>query len=97
MEQIWEILGTATERLGQPEEALAYLRRARPNVPVREATLRILTELGRSDELEEIRKRWSSTPSASAPGMNRWLTGALAFIVFSLIVVFQTSLFTLFL
>ena len=95
MEQIWEILGIATERLGEDEEALAYLKRARPNELVREATLRILTRLGRSDELDEFRKRWSIT--ASAPGMNRWLTGALAFIVFSLIVVFQTSLSDLFL
>jgi len=91
MERIWEILGTATVRLGEHEEALAYLRRARPKDNVRTATLEALTQLGRTEELAEIQKRWANT--VHAPRMAGWLTAALAFIVLALTLVFTTRLF----
>jgi len=90
MERIWQILGVATERLGEYEEALAYLRRARPNSQVREATAACLEQLGRSEELVEIKQRWGSV--ASAPRMHRWLAGALTFIALSVVFVFQSPL-----
>jgi len=90
MERIWQTLGVATERMGEYEEALAYLRRARPNNQVRAATAECLEQLGRSEELIEIKQRWSN--AAAAPRMHRWLAGALTFIALSVVFVFQSPL-----
>jgi stage IV sporulation protein FB len=90
VERIWEIAGLATVELGEPEEALSYLRRARPNERVREATQRCLSALGREDELTEIRTRWASLGRGRY--MSTWLVGALGFIVIAIGVVFTTSL-----
>lgn len=90
MERIWEILGIATRLLGEYEEALAYLRRARPNEAVCNATYDCLTQLDRQEELAEIQARWSTLKSSRS--MARWLTGALSVIAFSLALVFSTSL-----
>lgn len=90
MERVWEILGLATEQLGDHEEALAYLKRARPSDRVQQATRRCLEQLGQTEELTEFQKRWANTtPSAH---MERWLGVALAFIALSICVVFSTSL-----
>jgi len=90
MERVWEILGLATEQLGDPEEALAYLKRARPNDRVRAATQRCLEQLGRSGELVEIQTRWTNT--THAVNMGRWLGAALAFIAVAIGIVFTTPL-----
>lgn len=90
IDRIWEVLGLATEHLGNAEEALAYLKRARPSERVRAATLRCLEQLGRGDELSEFQKRWGNV--VQAPSMSRWLTGALAFIALAVTVVFSSSL-----
>ena len=90
MERIWEILGVATRQLGEYEEALAYLRRARPTEAVRTATYDCLTQLERQEELAEIQTRWASLKSSGS--MARWLTGALSVIAFALALVFSTSL-----
>jgi stage IV sporulation protein FB len=91
MERIWEVLGLATARLDEPEEALSYLRRARPSERVREATQACLSALGRDEELEEIRGRWAVTSTAST-NMRGWLVGTLSFIVVAISMVFGTSL-----
>jgi Zn-dependent protease len=90
MERIWEILGVATDKAGEYEEALAYLKRAPANAAVRSATEHALSKLGRHEELAEFQSRWSgSKPSGE---MTRWLTGALSFIVLALALIFSTSL-----
>jgi stage IV sporulation protein FB len=90
MERVWEILGVATEQLGEYEEALAYLKRAPANERVRQATRRCLEQLDQTDELSEFQKRWSNT--TQAVHMERWLGFALAFIVLAIGVVWQFSL-----
>jgi stage IV sporulation protein FB len=90
LERIWEVLGLATWQLGDYEEALGYLRRARPTERVREATLASLTALGRDEELDEYRSRWAVTTRSAH--MQRWLVGALGFIVVAISMVFTTSL-----
>jgi stage IV sporulation protein FB len=90
MEKIWEILGLATEKLGEHEEALAYLRRARPNERVRAATSRVLATLGRNDELATMEQRWSTT-QRPAP-MRGFLIGALAFIGVAILFLFTSSI-----
>ena len=82
MERIWETLGVATEKAGEYEEALAYLKRARPNAAVRAATEDALSKLGRQDELAEFQSRWSGTKASG--NIARWLVGALSFIVLAL-------------
>jgi Zn-dependent protease len=91
MERIWEILGLATEQLHEPEEALAYLRRARPNQLVRQATARCLEQLGRHEELAGIEQRWAST--AKTVHMRSYLIGALAFIGVAIALVFVSPIF----
>lgn len=91
MEKIWEILGLATERLGEYEEALAYLKRARPSDHVREATQRCLTHLGRSDELSTMEQRWATNPK-TVP-MRGFLIGALTFIGAAIVFVFISPIF----
>jgi stage IV sporulation protein FB len=91
LDAIWEILGRATAAQGEHEEALSYLRRARPNAAVREATDDALRALGRQDEREDFDSRWQAAP-ARPPQMHRWLIAALSFIVLALGVVFNTSL-----
>jgi Zn-dependent protease len=91
LDKIWEILGLATCELGEYEEALAYLRRARPSERVRAATARCLRELGREDEIEDIRARWEDNSRTSH--MGRWLAGALGFIAVAIGMVFVTSMF----
>jgi hypothetical protein len=93
MERIWETLGIATLRAGEPEEALAYLRRARPNEAVRTATMTCLEQLGRSDEWPQFQTRWASV--SAAPHMQLWLIGTLAFIVVAITLIFTTSAFEL--
>jgi stage IV sporulation protein FB len=95
LDKIWEILGLATAAQGEHEEALSYLRRARPSAAIREATERSLAALDREDELEDIAARWHATPRA--PQMHRWLIGALGFIVLAVGFVFTTSLSAFFL
>src|SRR4029077_10991383 len=90
MERIWEVLGVATEKLGDYEEALAYLKRARPNTAVRAATEDALSKLGRQDELAEFQGRWSGVRASGE--MTRWLTGALGFIALAIALIFTTSL-----
>lgn len=90
MERIWEILGVATEQLGDYEEALAYLKRARPTERVRQATTHCLEQLGKTDELSEFQKRWDNT--SDAVHMERWLVFALGFIALAIVVVFSTPL-----
>jgi tetratricopeptide (TPR) repeat protein len=90
MERVWEILGVATEQLGEYEEALAYLKRARASERVRQATRRCLEQLGMTDELSEFQKRWANT--THAVHMERWLGFALAFIALAIYVVFSSSL-----
>lgn len=90
MERIWEILGVATEKIGEYEEALAYLKRAPANPAVRAATEEALSKLGRQDELAEFHGRWSGSKPSSE--MSRWLTGALSFIALALALIFTTSL-----
>jgi hypothetical protein len=89
-ERIWEILGVATAELDEPEEALAYLKRARPNERVQKATSHCLAQLGRDQELEAFQKRWSE--AAPTAHMERWLSFALAFIGVAIGVVLTTPL-----
>jgi tetratricopeptide (TPR) repeat protein len=91
LDKIWEILGLAACELGEHEEALSYLRRARPSERVRDATRRCLRELGREDELEDIRARWEDASRNNH--MGRWLAFALSFIVVAIGMVFITSIF----
>lgn len=91
MEKIWEILGLATEQLGEYEEALAYLRRARPNERVRAASQRCLVALGRTQELSAMEQRWSTT--AKAVQMQGYLIGALTFIGVAILFVFVSPIF----
>jgi stage IV sporulation protein FB len=90
LDKIWEILGLATLELGEHEEALSYLRRARPSERVREATLRCLRELDREDELDEIHTRREA--AVRTDYMARWLVGALGFIAVAIGTVFATSM-----
>ncbi len=85
LDKIWEILGLANTRLGEHEEALAYLRRARPTDATREATQQCLEALGRGEELSEYKVVWQGGGKRVASGgsMHLWLTGALGFIVFA--------------
>ena len=91
MEKVWEILGLATEQLGEHEEALAYLRRARPNERVRAATQRCLAALGRSEELATMEQRWSTT--VKTVQMRGYLIGALTFIGAAILFVFTSPIF----
>jgi stage IV sporulation protein FB len=91
LEKTWEILGRATAELGEHEEALAYLRRARPNEATRAATERVLLALGRDGEIGEYRVLWQGG-GRRAPNMAGWLIGALGFIVIAVGFVFTTSL-----
>lgn len=90
MERLWEILGLATEQLGEHEEALAYLRRARPNERVRAATERCLTHLGRTEELSTVEQRWASAPKPVP--MRGFLIGALTFIGAAIFFVFSSPI-----
>jgi stage IV sporulation protein FB len=92
LEKIWEILGRATAELGEHEEALAYLRRARPTDATRAATEQALAALGRDGEIGEYRAQWQGGSARRAPNMAGWLIGALGFIVFAVGLVFTTSL-----
>jgi hypothetical protein len=91
MERLWEILGLATEQLGEHEEALAYLRRARPNERVRAATERCLAALGRTDELSTVEQRWATAPRVVP--MRGFLIGALTFIGAAIVFVFSSPIF----
>ena len=91
MEKVWEILGLATEQLGEHEEALAYLRRARPNERVRSATQRCLAVLGRTEELSAMEQRWSTT--VKTVQMRGYLIGALTFIGAAILFVFTSPIF----
>jgi Zn-dependent protease len=91
MEKLWEILGLATEQLGEHEEALAYLRRARPNERVRAATQRCLAQLGRTDELASVEQRWTST--VKTVQMRGYLIAALTFIGAAILFVFTSPIF----
>ena len=91
MEKVWEILGLATEQLGEYEEALAYLRRARANERVRSATERCLTHLGRTDELATMEQRWATNPKTVQ--MRGFLIGALTFIGAAIVFVFISPIF----
>jgi stage IV sporulation protein FB len=91
MEKLWEILGLATEQLGEHEEALAYLRRARGNERVRAATERCLAHLGRTDELASMEQRWSTTQKTVQ--MRGYLIGALTFIGAAILFVFTSPIF----
>jgi stage IV sporulation protein FB len=91
LEKIWEILGLANTELGEYDEALAYLRRAPATPATREATRRSLEALGRDAEPEEeYRVVWQG--GTQGKHMNRWLIGALSFIVIALSLLFGTSL-----
>ena len=93
LEQIWEILGIATMQLGEYEEALSYLGRAKPNERVRDATRRCLNALGRQDEIDETEViRVPGVAAMRGRNMHRWLIGALGFIVLAIGMVFGTSL-----
>lgn len=91
LDTIWEMLGRATAARGEHEEALSYLRRARPNAAVREATHEALAALGRQDEVDDFTAHWQAAPPRP-PQMHRWLIAALSFIALALVVVFNTSL-----
>ena len=91
MEKLWEILGLATEQLGEHEEALAYLRRARPNERVRAATQRCLAQLGRTEELAAMEQRWATT--VKAVQMRGYLIAALTFIGAAILFVFTSPIF----
>lgn len=78
LDEVWAILGVGNTRLEEHEEALSYLRRARPSAEVREATEACLAALGRDDELEQIRARWET--GVRGRYMGRVLVGTLAFI-----------------
>jgi stage IV sporulation protein FB len=78
LDEVWAILGVGNTRLAEHEEALSYLRRARPSAEVREATEACLAELGQGDELEQIRARWAA--GVRGRYMGRVLVGTLAFI-----------------
>jgi hypothetical protein len=90
LDEIWAILGIANTRLAEHEEALSYLRRARPTAAVREATEVCLTALGQSEELEHIRARWAA--GGRGRYMGRVLIGTLAFIGTAIALVFLTPL-----
>jgi Zn-dependent protease len=91
LDKIWEILGIATSELGEHEEALTYLRRARPNERVRAAMRQSLAALGEADDTTEV-----AVPRWEIPGrgryMNLWLLGALGFIALAIGAVFITPL-----
>jgi Zn-dependent protease len=91
LDKIWEILGIATSELGEHEEALTYLRRARPNERVRAAMRQSLAALGEADDTTEV-----PVPRWEIPGrgryMNLWLLGALGFIALAIGAVFITPL-----
>jgi thioredoxin-like negative regulator of GroEL len=91
MEKVWEILGLATEQLGEHEEALAYLRRARANERVRAATERCLAQLGRTDELSTMEQRWATSPKTIQ--MRGYLIGALTFISVAIVFVFSSPIY----
>lgn len=93
MDRIWEILGVATAKVGDYEEALAYLKRAPPTAGVRAATEDALSNLGRQDELRDFQSRWTGTQSSNH--MARWLVGALSFIAVAIVVIFSTPLASL--
>jgi Zn-dependent protease len=90
LDKIWELLGVSNAALGSHEEALAYLRRARPNDATRAATSRSLAALGREDELPEFATRWQAAPRVS--NMQNWLIAALGFIVVAVGLIFTTPL-----
>jgi tetratricopeptide (TPR) repeat protein len=94
LDQIWEVLGLATTELGEYEEALSYLSRAKPNERVRQATTRCLTALGREEELQDVDDVIHVRSVASTRGrhMDRWLWGALGFIALAICMVFGTSM-----
>jgi Zn-dependent protease len=91
LDKIWEILGIATSELGEHEEALTYLRRARPSERVRAAMRQSLAALGEADDTTEV-----AVPRWEIPGrgryMNLWLLGALGFIALAIGAVFVTPL-----
>ncbi len=90
LDQIWEVLGVATTELLEHEEALSYLKRARPSEAVQLATRACLRALGREDELADVQVRWQA--GARARNMGRWLGSVLAFIAVAIVVVFTTRL-----
>ena len=93
LELIWEILGLSTTQLGEYEEALSYLRRAKTNDRVRDAIARCLQELGREDELDDSEVIHVRNVAATRGRyMDRWLIAALGFIVLAVGIVFSTSL-----
>ena len=91
LEKIWDILGRSNAELGEHEEALAYLRRARPTDATRAATAKALTALGRDGELAEYGVLWQGG-GRRAPNMAGWLIGALSFIVIAIGLVFTTAM-----
>ncbi len=95
LDEIWEILGLANTELGEHEEALSYLRRAKPTPAVQQATAICLHELGRDDEQPEIAARWQT--GARGRHMGRFLLGVLAFLVVAITFVFSTRLSMFFL
>ena len=93
LDKIWELLGRATAELGEHEEALAYLRRARPTDATRTATERSLAALGRDGELGEYRVLWQGGGGVRrTSNMAGWLIAALGFIVIAVGLVFSTTL-----
>ncbi|HKU39403.1 MAG TPA: hypothetical protein VJR89_14695 [Polyangiales bacterium] len=93
LDKIWRILGLANAELGHHEEALAYLRRARPTDATRAATEACLRALGRENELGEYRVLWQGGgPARRTSNMTGWLIGALGFIVFAVGFVFTKVL-----
>jgi Zn-dependent protease len=90
LDEIWEVLGVATTELAEHEEALSYLKRARPSERVQLATRTCLSALGREDELADVQVRWQA--GARARNMGRWLGSVLGFIAVAVVLVFTTSL-----
>jgi Zn-dependent protease len=90
LDEVWGVLGTSNTALGEHEEALSYLRRARPTASVRQATEACLLALGRQDELAEIQSRWQV--NSHGRDLGRWLGTALGFIGVALVIVFTTTL-----
>lgn len=54
MARVWAVLGLATSELGEPEDAVSYLRQAPPSLEVVEAELRCLLALGRLEEAKSL-------------------------------------------